>query len=96
MKYIIVPKTILVDERLNSTEKIIMGIIYSLSLKNRECYASNSYFAKKLKVSNRTITSSISNLKNAGYIKVEQISNNRRIYVKTRWKFSSIGIEKNF
>ena len=73
-----------------------MGIIYSLSLKNNVCFATNSYFAKQLKVSNRTITSSISKLKSEGYIYVEMVDNNRKIYLTELWKNSSTHIENYF
>lgn len=96
MKYIIIPSIIIVNDKLNSTEKLIMGIIYSLSLKNNVCFATNSYFAKQLKVSNRTITSSISKLKSEGYIYVEMVDNNRKIYLTELWKNSSTHIENYF
>lgn len=96
MKYIIIPSIIIVNDKLNSTEKLIMGIIYSLSLKNNVCFATNSYFAKQLKVSNRTITSSLSKLKSEGYIYVEMVDNNRKIYLTELWKNSSTHIENYF
>lgn len=73
-----------------------MGIIYSLSIKNKVCFASNSYFANRLKVSNRTVTSSISKLRKEGYIYIEMNDNSRKIYLTEVCKNSSICIENYF
>lgn len=40
-KYIIIPDLVLENEKLNSTEKLLMGIIYSLNYDNNVCFASN-------------------------------------------------------
>ena len=58
--YIIVLDSVLKNIKLNSTDKLILGIIYSLSIKDNICFAKNDYFAKQLNVSIRTISSTLS------------------------------------
>jgi hypothetical protein len=58
-----IPKEIYLDERLDANEKILFSDIYSLSDEKKGCFASNEYFAKFLKVSDRQVQRYISNLK---------------------------------
>jgi len=81
MKYIEVPVAVLSDVNISSTSKLLMGLITSLSIKDGYCYASNRYLSNILKVSKRTITSSISTLKRKKYIYVKNEVNLRKIYL---------------
>lgn len=81
LKYVEVPMIVLLDEDLSSTTKLLMGLITTLSMKDGFCYASNRYLSNLLKVSKRTITSSITSLRRKNYIRVEQLPNERRIYL---------------
>ena len=56
-----------------------MGVINSLSYKDNVCFASNEYFSKRLKVSKRTITATISMLKKQNLIKI-----NNQLVEKTK------------
>lgn len=97
MEYSIVPDFISMYKGLNSTEKLLMGKIYSLTYKSNECFASNDYLAKKLNVTTRTITSSLSKLEDKNLIKVEFINYKRKIYLSDEiWKNTSTGIEEFF
>lgn len=92
-KYIIVPDLVLENEKLNSTEKLLMGIIYSLNYDNNVCFASNNYLSKRLKVSKRTITSAISKLKREKLIEIKVLNQQRTIYLNnTTWQNTSIGV----
>lgn len=86
MKYIMIPFLILADKNLNSTEKIIMGIIYSLSIKSKECFAANNYFSNKLGFSTRTVSSAISTLKKNNFIITKNVDGNRKIYLTEKFK----------
>lgn len=92
-KYIIIPDLVLENEKLNSTEKLLMGIIYSLNYNDNVCFASNEYLSKRLKVSKRTITSAISRLKRENLIEIKVINQQRIIYLnKITWQNTSIGV----
>ena len=81
LKYIQVPMVVLLDEDLSSTTKLLMGLITTLSMKDGYCYASNRYLSNLLKVSKRTITSSITALRRKKYIKIDNEDNSRKIYL---------------
>lgn len=53
---------------LSSRAKLIYGYIVALSQKNGYCFATNAFFVKKLKVSERTVTRIVSELRKAGLI----------------------------
>ena len=74
------PRIILNDSNCSSTDKLVYGIINSLSCNNEYCYASNSYFAKELGLGTKTISNSLSNLKKRNYIIIENVNGKRRIY----------------
>lgn len=66
------------------------------------CFATNSYLSNLNNVTPKTISNSISNLKNNNYIRVEYHKEKinkekRKIFVtdKGAWKINSGGIEKN-
>ena len=86
MKYAHVPKYILSYEKLNSTERLVMGMIYSLTRMSGECYAPNSYFSDELGFSPRTISSAISSLKREDLIIANKIDNNRKIFLTEKFK----------
>lgn len=81
LKYVEVPMVVLLDEDLSSTTKLLMGLITTLSMKDGFCYASNRYLSNLLKVSKRTITSSITALRRKNYIKIDNEDNSRKIYL---------------
>ena len=81
LKHIEVPTIVLLDEELSSTTKLLMGLINTLSMQEGFCYASNRYLSNLLKVSKRTITSSITALRRKKYIKIDNEDNSRKIYL---------------
>ena len=70
LKYVQVPMVVLLDENISSTTKLLMGLITTLSMKDGYCYASNRYLSNLLKVSKRTISSSITALRRKKYVEI--------------------------
>ena len=95
--FISVPRIILNDQTCSQTDKLVYGMINSLSNNKEYCYASNSYFANQLSVKEKTISNSINNLKRKKYIDVKFINSQRRIYLNetTVSKENSKVLEKN-
>lgn len=81
LKYIQVPMVVLLDEDLSSTTKLLMGLITTLSVKDGYCYASNRYLSNLLKVSKRTISSSITALRRKKYVEIGNDDSARKIYL---------------
>lgn len=95
--FIAVPRIILNDQTCSQTDKLVYGMINSLSNNKEYCYASNSYFANMLSVKEKTISNSINNLKRKKYIDVKFINSQRRIYLNETIvsKENSKVLEKN-
>lgn len=81
MGCILLDDSIVKSKKINSTDKLVYGVILALSNHKGYCYASNDYIAKRVSLSKRTITKAISDLKKANYIKVETVDYQRRIYL---------------
>lgn len=81
LKYVQIPMVVLLDKDLSSTTKLLMGLITTLSMKDGFCYASNRYLSNLLKVSKRTITSSITALRRKNYVRVANEDFERKIYL---------------
>ncbi len=84
MDCIVIESSIVKSNSINSTDKLVYGIIKALTNNLGYCYASNDYISKKINLSKRTISKSISNLKKANYIRVETINYQRSIYLTNR------------
>lgn len=95
--FIAVPRIILNDQTCSQTDKLVYGMINSLSNNKEYCYASNSYFANMLSVKEKTISNSINNLKRKKYIDVKFVNGQRRIYLNSEIvsKENSKVLEKN-
>lgn len=95
--FIAVPRIILNDQTCSQTDKLVYGVINSLSNNKEYCYASNSYFACLLSVKEKTISNSINNLKRNKYIDVKFVNGKRRIYLNNGIvsKENSKVLEKN-
>lgn len=91
------PRIILNDQTCSQTDKLVYGMINSLSNNKEYCYASNSYFANMLSVKEKTISNSINNLKREKYIDVKFVNRQRRIYLNSEIvsKENSKVLEKN-
>ena len=81
MKYIEIPIKVIEDDNLSSTNKIVMGLIITLSMKDGYCFASNRYLSEMIKVTKRTISNSLSVLRDNNYIKYKIENNKRKIYL---------------
>lgn len=90
--YIIIPQDILEDNELNSTDKLVYGIILSLTRNNGFCWASNQYIADILKITTRTVSTCISKLRKLGYV---QSSKNKNEKFKTFRKISFDEVEND-
>lgn len=79
-----VPRIVLNDPSCSSTDKLVMGVINSLSNNKEYCYASNDYFSKELNVGTKTISNSLSKLKKLGFIYIEYVKKERHIYMNPK------------
>lgn len=82
--FIATPRIILNDQTCSSTDKLVYGVINSLSKSREFCYASNSYFAKTLNVGTKTISKSLSKLNKKSYIIIKYDNNQRKIYLNSQ------------
>jgi DNA-binding MarR family transcriptional regulator len=73
-----VPKTIIKDKNMSLRDSLVLGVIYSITTNNDMFYGTNSYLAKVLNCTRRTISTSISNLKDNNYINIKYNSSFRR------------------
>ena len=74
MDCIVIESSIVKSNSINSTDKLVYGIIKALTNNLGYCYASNDYISKKINLSKRTISKTKSNLRKANYIRVETIN----------------------
>ena len=81
MDCIVIESSIVKSNSINSTDKLVYGIIKALTNNLGYCYASNDYISKKINLSKKTVSKAISNLKRANYIRVETINYQRNIYL---------------
>lgn len=65
----VIPSRYLVAKDINSTQKILIGLISSLSNMTGYCFASNEYFEELTSIKKVTISQLISDLEKKGYIK---------------------------
>ena len=79
--FIAVPRIILKDNRYSSTDKLVLGMINSLSNNKGYCYAKNSMLATELNVGTKTISNSLSKLKKNNVIIIKYLEYQRRIYL---------------
>ena len=64
----VIPARFIIAKDISSTQKLILGLISSLSNLKGYCFASNDYLAQLLDISKTTISHSISDLEAKGYI----------------------------
>jgi DNA-binding MarR family transcriptional regulator len=84
--FAVIPADIRYNKSLTANAKLLYGEISALCYEKGFCWANNRYFAELYEVSIPTISTWISSLEKAGYIKVEsnQITgNNRNIFLAT-------------
>jgi DNA-binding MarR family transcriptional regulator len=64
----VIPARFIIAKDISSTQKLLLGLISSLSNLKGYCFASNDYLAQLLDSSKATISHSISDLESKGYI----------------------------
>lgn len=75
---IIIPEHIFLDAELSPTQKLLMGLIISLSTERGYCWASNQTLSEKLGSSPRSITGCLKILEAKGYVKIKYHENSKR------------------
>lgn len=80
---LVLPESVLGDNRLTYFERILLIDIVSLCKKNEYCWPTNRYFMKKFDCTKPTVSKSISSLSKFGYIDIEinnsETNNSKRI-----------------
>lgn len=80
---LVLPESVLGDNRLTCFERILLIDIVSLCKKNGYCWPTNRYFMKKFDCTKPTVSKSISSLSKNGYIDIEinnrETNNSKRI-----------------
>lgn len=82
--YYVTTPIYVIDSNLGDGEKIVLGILMSLSTKEGYCYAKNDYLALKTNKNEDAVKKIISRLKQYGIIRVEEVSRKnreRKIYI---------------
>ena len=80
--YLKIPDFVLSSKKICATSKILYGYISLLCHQNGYCYATNSFLGKTLKVTPRTITRLIREMKDANLITISYTEDHvRRIYL---------------
>lgn len=77
-KGIWIPKEIWLNNNLNAIDKILLAEIDSLDIGEDGCYASNEYLADFCGCNQKTISRSISKLKECGYIEIASFDGRHR------------------
>ena len=80
-EFIMTPRILFNNKNLTRTENDLLSLIISLTLKNDYCYATNKYLADYINTSDRTISYSLSKLKELNYIFIKKVNGKRRIYL---------------
>lgn len=72
-QFALIPASVLYDDQIPATAKLLYGEIYRLSYANGYCYASNRDFMAILQCSEPTVTRLIAALAKRGHVRVKQI-----------------------
>lgn len=91
-KGIWIPKEILEDDKVGSTEKMLLAVILALD-KEDGCFASNGYFGKMLGLTRSRCSQIISSLKDKKYISIEYERDGKEIIkrsIKLVRKFNTV------
>lgn len=96
----VIPARYIIAEDISSTQKLLLGLISSLSNLKGYCFASNEYLANLLKVNKVTISHSISDLEKKGYLgriiyRNDKQQVEQRILTIILDKFNDIPISEN-
>ncbi len=78
--YLSIPELAIQNKNLTYFEILFYSKIITLSLNDGFAFASNTFYVEYFKVSTKTISNSIKNLKNNNLVEVKYVNNRRRIY----------------
>jgi len=84
MGCIVINDNVIEDKELNSTDKVVYGLVKALSNDKGYCFATNDYIGKRLNLSKSTISNTISKLKSLDYIKTKPVDYQRRIFISDK------------
>ncbi len=84
MGCIVINDNVIEDKKLNSTDKVVYGLVKALSNDKGYCFATNDYIGKRLNLSKSTISNTISKLKKLDYIKAKTVDYQRRIIISDK------------
>ena len=95
--YAIIPANVRYDKNLTANAKLLYGEITALCNKEGHCWAGNQYFAELYSVSKVSISTWISNLKDAGHISVQMNYKEGSKHILNRYiRILGEGIQENF
>ena len=75
--WVIIPPTVLGDERLSAGEKLVYGRVFGFMQKHGCCLASNDYLARYIGMSKNTVRNYLGKLYELGYLRHELIRDER-------------------
>ena len=90
--FLIIPYSILVIEKLKTSEKLTLVEIISLSKKLGYCFASNHSIAKRIGVNPRTVSKAVAELSKQGYIDSKVKNDYSRTITVNYDKLKELGI----
>jgi hypothetical protein len=82
--WVIIPPTVLGDERLRAGEKLVYGRVFGFMQKYGYCLASNDYLSKYIGMSRNTVRNYLSRLYDLGYLRYELIRDERNEVIERR------------
>ena len=90
-KHIIVPMHIWDMTELTVTERLVGSVIYGYSEHGKPCFMTNTGLSMLLHVSRRTVSASVCNLIDQGYVMADRVGSKRTL----GWKKLPTGLEKS-
>jgi len=75
--WVIIPPTVLADERLSAGEKLVYGRVFGFIKRHGYCNGTNDYLAKHIGMSRNTVKSYLKRLYALGYFRYEVIRGER-------------------
>lgn len=82
--WVIIPPTVLADERLSAGEKLVYGRVFGFMQKHGYCLASNDYLARYIGMSRNTVRNYLSRLYELGFLHYELIRDERNEVIERR------------
>jgi len=67
----IIPPWVLADQRLSSTQKLLLGRVLGLSDKHKYCWASNEWLGQELGIAANTVSHMLTDLERMGLVRIE-------------------------